>query len=84
MKPIIIGKPEAVIMNKALEHLGVERSKAIMVGDNYMTDITAGIKNDIATLLVLTGFTTKEELPTLPIKPDFVLDSLDEWNFDER
>ena len=84
VKPIIIGKPEAVIMNKALEHLGVERSKAIMVGDNYMTDITAGIKNDIATLLVLTGFTTKKELPTLPIKPDFVLDSLDEWNFDER
>ncbi|MGC4432159.1 TIGR01457 family HAD-type hydrolase, partial [Streptococcus suis] len=31
-----------------------------------------------------TGFTTKKELPTLPIKPDFVLDSLDEWNFDER
>ncbi|MEY8434655.1 TIGR01457 family HAD-type hydrolase [Streptococcus hyointestinalis] len=84
VKPIIIGKPEAVIMNKALEHLGVERSKAIMVGDNYMTDITAGIKNDIATLLVLTGFTTKEDLPTLPIKPDFVLDSLDEWNFDEK
>ncbi|MFS1663719.1 TIGR01457 family HAD-type hydrolase [Streptococcus sp. zg-JUN1979] len=83
VKPIIIGKPEAVIMNKALERLGVERSKAIMVGDNYMTDITAGIKNDIATLLVLTGFTKKEELSSLPIQPDYVLESLDEWQLDK-
>ncbi|MCS4487467.1 TIGR01457 family HAD-type hydrolase [Streptococcus sciuri] len=84
IKPIIIGKPEAVIMNKALERLGVDRSEAIMVGDNYMTDITAGIKNDIATLLVLTGFTKRKEVPTLPIRPNFVLDSLDDWTFDER
>ena len=46
VKPIIIGKPEAVIMNKALELLGTERNQTIVVGDNYLTDITAGIKND--------------------------------------
>lgn len=79
--PVVIGKPEAVIMNKALERLGVKRSEAIMVGDNYSTDITAGIKNDIDTLLVLTGFTKKEEVPTLPIQPTHVLDSLADWTF---
>ena len=84
VKPIIIGKPEAVIMNKALDRLGVKRHEAIMVGDNYLTDITAGIKNDIATLLVTTGFTKPEEVPALPIQPDFVLSSLAEWDFDER
>lgn len=84
VKPIIIGKPEAVIMNKALDRLGVKRHEAIMVGDNYLTDITAGIKNDIATLLVTTGFTKPEEVPALPIRPDFVLSSLAEWDFDER
>ena len=40
-----------------------------MVGDNYLTDIMAGIQNDIATLLVTTGFTKPEEVPTLPVKP---------------
>ena len=55
-----------------------------MVGDNYLTDIMAGIQNDIATLLVTTGFTKPEEVPTLPVKPDHVLASLDEWNFDEK
>lgn len=83
VSPIIIGKPEAVIMNKALERLGVKRDQAIMVGDNYLTDITAGIKNDIATLLVLTGFTKKEEVPNLPVQPTHVLESLAEWPFED-
>ena len=71
-------------MNKALDVLNVKRDQAIMVGDNYLTDIMAGIKNDIATLLVTTGFTKPEEVPTLPIQPDHVLSSLDEWTFDEK
>lgn len=84
VKPIFIGKPNAIIMNKALDVLNVKRDQAIMVGDNYLTDIMAGIKNDIATLLVTTGFTKPEEVPTLPIQPDHVLSSLDEWTFDEK
>ncbi len=82
VKPIIIGKPEAIIMNKALEILGTERSQTIVVGDNYLTDITAGIKNDFPTLLVTTGFTKAEEVANLPVKPDHVLSSLVEWDFD--
>ena len=82
VKPIIIGKPKAIIMNKALEILGTERSQTIVVGDNYLTDITAGIKNDFPTLLVTTGFTKAEEVANLPVKPDHVLSSLVEWDFD--
>lgn len=79
VKPVFIGKPNAIIMNKALEILGVKRSEAIMVGDNYLTDIMAGIQNDVATLLVTTGFTKPEEVPSLPVQPDYVMASLDEW-----
>lgn len=79
VKPVFIGKPNAIIMNKSLEVLGIQRSEAVMVGDNYLTDIMAGIQNDIATILVTTGFTRPEEVPTLPIQPDYVLSSLDEW-----
>ncbi|HHD3216406.1 TPA: TIGR01457 family HAD-type hydrolase [Streptococcus pyogenes] len=79
VKPVFIGKPNAIIMNKSLEVLGIQRFEAVMVGDNYLTDIMAGIQNDIATILVTTGFTRPEEVPTLPIQPDHVLSSLDEW-----
>lgn len=83
VKPLIMGKPEATIMNKALERLGTERHQTLMVGDNYLTDIRAGIDNEFPTLLVLTGFTKKEEVDHLPIAPTYVLDSLDDWSFDE-
>ncbi|AGU83354.1 TIGR01457 family HAD-type hydrolase [Streptococcus anginosus] len=82
VKPVYIGKPNAIIMEKAVEHLGLPRQEVIMVGDNYLTDIRAGIDNDIPTLLVTTGFTKPEEVPDLPIQPDYVLSSLAEWDFD--
>ena len=53
----IIGKPEAIIANKAVEKLGLPKSGLLMVGDNYLTDIHTGINNGIDSLLVTTGFT---------------------------
>lgn len=84
VKPHIIGKPQAYIMNKALSHLGTKLEETVMVGDNYLTDIRAGIDNGFPTLLVLTGFTKEEEVASLPIAPTHVLHSLDEWSFDEN
>ncbi|HFI0256908.1 TPA: TIGR01457 family HAD-type hydrolase [Streptococcus suis] len=84
VEPTFIGKPEAIIMDKALEMLGTERSQTVMVGDNYLTDIRAGLDNGFPTLLVLTGFTKPEEVASLPQAPTHVLNSLDEWSFDEN
>ena len=69
-------------MDKAIEHLGLAREEVVMVGDNYLTDIRAGIDNGIPTLLVTTGFTKAEEVPTLPIAPTHVVSSLAEWDLD--
>ena len=82
VKPTFIGKPNAIIMDKAIAHLGLERGEVVMVGDNYLTDIRAGIDNGIPTLLVTTGFTKPEEVPDLPLPPTHVLSSLAEWDFD--
>ena len=84
VKPVYIGKPNSIIMEKAVERLGLAREDLLMVGDNYLTDIRAGIDNGIPTLLVTTGFTKPEEVPNLPIAPTHVLSSLAEWNFDEN
>ena len=73
-KAIYIGKPEAIIMEKAVETLGMEKANVLMVGDNYTTDILAGINNGIDTLLVLSGFTQKADVPTLPVPPTYLVD----------
>lgn len=77
--PQVMGKPAATMMEGALEKLGLEKEEVLMVGDNYTTDIQAGIQNGIDTLLVLTGFTSREELLTLPTPPTYVVNTLDEW-----
>ncbi|WP_374286345.1 TIGR01457 family HAD-type hydrolase [Lactococcus sp.] len=79
VKPVIIGKPNAVITDKAVARMGLPKEALLMVGDNYLTDIKTGIDNGIDSLLVTTGFTKAEEVPDLPIAPTHVVASLDEW-----
>ncbi|MBO0440108.1 TIGR01457 family HAD-type hydrolase [Candidatus Enterococcus ikei] len=79
--PIMIGKPNAIIMNEALKVMQLDKEEVIMVGDNYETDIQSGIQNGIDSLLVLSGFTAKSAVPNLPEKPTYIVDSLDDWIF---
>ncbi|MEI5991931.1 TIGR01457 family HAD hydrolase [Enterococcus termitis] len=79
--PIMIGKPNAIIMNEALKVMHLNNDEVIMVGDNYETDIQSGLQNGIDSLLVLSGFTAKSDVSTLPKQPTFIVDSLDEWTF---
>ena len=78
-KATYIGKPETIIMEKALERLGLPKDEVVMVGDNYMTDIKAGINFGIDTMLVYTGVSTREIVRKQEIDPTIELGSLDEW-----
>jgi len=79
-KPIFIGKPESIIMNQALKVLGTSKDETLMVGDNYDTDILAGIKAGMDTLLVHTGVTTKEHLKQYKVQPTYTIVTLDQWD----
>jgi 4-nitrophenyl phosphatase len=79
IKPVFIGKPESIIMEQALEVLGTAKEETLMVGDNYDTDIMAGMNAGMDTLLVHTGVTTKELLTGYEKQPTYVVDSLEEW-----
>ncbi len=76
---LYVGKPETIIMEKALAVTGLSKDQVVMVGDNYMTDISAGINFGIDTLLVYTGVSTKELVAKQDIKPTHEVDSFDEW-----
>ncbi|UCZ52544.1 TIGR01457 family HAD-type hydrolase [Bacillus shivajii] len=79
VNPTFIGKPEAIIVNQALEVLGVPLDQTVMVGDNYQTDIMAGIKAGMDTIIVHTGVTSKEQLQEQKVQPTWSINSLDEW-----
>ncbi|MDC3412360.1 TIGR01457 family HAD-type hydrolase [Aquibacillus sp. 3ASR75-11] len=79
IQPLVVGKPEAIIMDQALEKIGLSASETVMVGDNYHTDILAGMNAGLDTLMVFTGITTAEELQQYEIKPTFQIHSLEEW-----
>ena len=84
VKPIFIGKPESIIMEQALKVIGTKKEFTLMIGDNYDTDIMAGMNAGLETLLVHTGITTKETLKEYDRKPTHVVDSLAHWNFETK
>ncbi|MDG4658247.1 TIGR01457 family HAD-type hydrolase [Ectobacillus antri] len=79
IKPLFIGKPEPIIMEQALKEIGVSPEDTLMVGDNYDTDILAGIRAGVDTLLVHTGVTTPDMLTSYKTQPTYVVHSLTEW-----
>jgi 4-nitrophenyl phosphatase len=78
-QPVFIGKPEAIIVEQAIQVLGTEKSDTLMVGDNYDTDIKAGINCGLDTLLVHTGVTLREHLGNYAIQPTYSVDSLQDY-----
>lgn len=79
-EPIFIGKPEPIIIRQALELLKLDPSEAIMVGDNYHTDILAGIHAGVDTLLVHTGVTRKADLEHVGDQPTYFVETLEDWS----
>ncbi|MDR0845958.1 MAG: TIGR01457 family HAD-type hydrolase [Lactobacillales bacterium] len=85
VEPVVIGKPNLAIMTAGVHRLceisGLTLSfdDVAMVGDNYETDILAGVNNGIDQILALGGFTTKEQLKDKETQPTYVVESLDEF-----
>lgn len=78
VQPFYIGKPESIIVNMALEKVGYDKKEALIVGDNYDTDIKAGFNSNVDQLLTLTGVTQKEDLQNKR-QPSYVVNNLDEF-----
>jgi 4-nitrophenyl phosphatase len=66
-------------MKKALKKIGLDKDQVIMVGDNYQTDIRAGINFGIDTLLVYTGVSTRQQVAQQINQPTYEVASLDDW-----
>jgi ribonucleotide monophosphatase NagD (HAD superfamily) len=66
------------MVRAALDRLRLPADACLMVGDRMETDILMGQQAGMATVLVLTGVTQREDLDHAPVQPDYVLESIAE------
>jgi len=73
---LIVGKPSPLIIEAALEIMGLKPDDCILIGDRLETDIKMGKESGIATGIVLTGVTDEKTLKESAIYPDFIFQSI--------
>jgi 4-nitrophenyl phosphatase len=74
--PLVIGKPETPLLVQSLHRLEVPAQESVMIGDRLDTDILAGQRAGMLTVMVLTGVSTREEILHAPVRPDIVVNDL--------
>jgi HAD superfamily hydrolase (TIGR01457 family) len=75
----IVGKPSPLMIQAAMDVMGLRADECILIGDRLETDIRMGKDSGIATGIVLTGVTSEETLRGIkhtPAQPDFVFQSI--------
>ncbi len=75
---LLAGKPSTLIMQVALERLGLPAARCMMVGDRLETDILMGQQAGMYTAAVLTGVATRADAARMPTPPSFVIENLAE------
>lgn len=73
---VVVGKPSPIILEVALERLGVSAAECVIVGDRLETDIVMGKSLGLATVLVLTGVTRGDDPHIGDAQPDLVVPSI--------
>ncbi len=77
-EPLIIGKPEPVMMVQSMERMGGSVNDTAVIGDRLDTDILGGQRAGLTTLLVLSGVTTAADAARDPIKADYTFADIGE------
>lgn len=76
IEPIVIGKPEVAMMEQAMVRLGAEPATTAVLGDRLETDVLAGRRAGLFTILVLSGVTDRAMLAGADLQPDWVFEDI--------
>lgn len=86
MQPTVIGKPEPLMFEQALQDLGGNYQDTVMLGDRLDTDILGAQRVRLATILVLTGVSSRADVQSTGIHPSAIVQDLvalmQEWDAD--
>ena len=75
---VVIGKPSSLMAEAALEVLGLPPERCVVIGDSLISDIGLGKQAGMHTALVLTGSVKREEAERSEVRPDLILNSIDD------
>lgn len=78
VEPIIIGKPGRPMFELALDIAGTSISETAMLGDRLDTDIDGAAAFGLKTILVLTGVSTRAQAKQNRVRPDLVVEDLNQ------
>jgi arabinose operon protein AraL len=74
----VVGKPSPIMARAVAEIIQLPAARCLMTGDRLETDIAMGVAAGMATVLTLTGATTRAMLEVSEIRPDYVVEGLGE------
>lgn len=77
--PVFIGKPEVHMLEAIMHEHDFKSGDMVMIGDNYDTDITAGLRFGIDTVHVNTGVTPMEDVLEKELQPTHLIEDLSVW-----
>lgn len=78
VEPTFIGKPEPHMLAAIQETFKLDSREMLMIGDNYDTDIMAGVNFQIDTCHVNTGVTPTSEVREKKHQPTYCLETLND------
>lgn len=76
VQPIVVGKPEPIIIEQCLRLLGAGKEESALLGDRLDTDILGGHRAGLTTIMVATGVNTAEEAVSYIVRPDYLFRDL--------
>lgn len=74
---VIFGKPSPIMIEAILDILKLPAAECMMVGDRLETDVAMGVSAGMATCLMLTGASTREDCENSTVRPSLVLEKID-------
>jgi len=78
VRPTVIGKPQPLMLELAIQQMNASIEDTAMVGDRLDTDIQGANELGLPSILVLTGVSTRGDLAQSRSRPDLIVDNLAE------
>ncbi|MDD5699017.1 MAG: HAD-IIA family hydrolase [Victivallaceae bacterium] len=77
-KAYFVGKPNPLMMRRAVKTLGCQSIETVIIGDRMDTDIVAGVEAEVDTVLVLSGVSDINTAKQFAYRPRHIFNGLDE------
>lgn len=76
-EPTVIGKPQPILYQQALEILGTQVETTVAIGDRLDTDILGAVNAGMRSLMVLTGVSSEQDIDAVDYAPTWVMKDID-------